>query len=117
MRLSHSVFLLFTLLFIVLGELLAGYWIISLAPVMKILGFGLHALLVVLFALIVRNIKVKDCAVDRNFALVSFTLTLAIPVYGMVAMTLFYLIMRKVKMQPVKYFEIDESILPERKQL
>ncbi|MFQ5824482.1 MAG: tetratricopeptide repeat protein [bacterium] len=102
------------LLLVFSGEVLAGYWLMTLSNIMKILGLGLHVILVILFAYLFKKIKVGNTQGNINFALVALILALVLPVYGMLGMSLLYLSMFMIKVKAVDYFEVDDSFLPEK---
>lgn len=111
-RFGENVIIHTGLILLLVGELFVGYWFINLTDFMKILGFGLHIILVILFAYILKKIEVGDSKNNINFTLVAFIFGLVLPVYGMLGMYLISLSMRKIKVPPKEYFETDETILP-----
>ncbi len=112
MRLNNNIFLYIAIFLVLGGELFAGYCIISWSLYYKLLGLCLHIILVYLFSSIVKKLKIDDSHIDFNFTLVSFILTSVLPVYGMLGMIFIYLTLRFIKVQPVEYFQVDESFLP-----
>lgn len=101
------------ILIIVLGELFAGYWLISLNITFKILGFSLHVFLVLLFSYLFKNINIANKPVNMNFILTGLVLSLVLPVYGMLGMILVHIFIRILKIEPKDYFDIDDTFLPE----
>ncbi len=105
-------FLLHTGIIIVLVlEFLAGYWLISASSSMRLLFFGVHLLLVVIFTLLFKNIKSGKFQENRNFIYVAFAISTVLPVYGMLGMFCVYIYVRNAKTQVRECFETDEHFL------
>ena len=102
------------LFFCLAGDGFAGYLIITLAGVLKLLGFGLHFVLVIVFALLTKRLKAYHSSVDANFVLVSSLLTALLPVYGMLGIYFIYQGLRTVVITPMEYFEVDEEFITDR---
>ncbi len=111
-------FLLHTGIIIVLVlEFLAGYWLTSVSSSMRLLVFGVHLLLVVIFTLLFKNIKSEKFQENSNFTYVAFAIASVLPVYGMLGMFSVYLYLRNAKTQARAYFETDEHLHSDRRQV
>ncbi len=95
----------------IIGDLLASYWILTLADFSKILGLALHIACVAVFFLIVKRLNLRDEPADSNFALVSLLVTAVLPAYGMFGIYGVYLSLQRVEIEPVDYFEFEEDFL------
>ncbi|MCH8875034.1 tetratricopeptide repeat protein [candidate division KSB1 bacterium] len=111
-------FLLRTGIIIVLVlEFLAGYWLTSVSSSMRLLVFGVHLLLVVIFTLLFKNIKSEKFQENSNFTYVAFAIASVLPVYGMLGMFSVYLYVRNAKTQAREYFETDEHFDSDRRKV
>jgi tetratricopeptide (TPR) repeat protein len=98
-------------------EFLAGYWLISASSSMRLPFFGVHLLLVVIFTLLFKNIKSGKFQENSNFTYVAFAIASVLPVYGMLGMFSVYLYLRNAKTQARAYFETDEHLHSDRRQV
>jgi tetratricopeptide (TPR) repeat protein len=99
------------ILLCLVGDLLAGYWIITLSGTAILLGFGLHAICFAGFYLIVKQLPFYRHPSDPNFALVSLLLTAILPTYGILGAYLVYLSLQKVEIQFGDYYEVEDEFV------
>ena len=83
MRMTRDLLVHFGFWLLVIGDLVAGYWIIVLQHPAKLWGWSLHLALVVLFWVLVQNVRFHHRRIDGTFPLVALALALVFPVYGM----------------------------------
>ncbi|MCG8604418.1 tetratricopeptide repeat protein [bacterium] len=101
----------FGILLCLVGDLLAGYWIITLIGSAKLLGFGLHAICFGGFYLVVKQLPFDKHPPDSNFALVSLVLTAVLPTYGIFGAYVVYSSLQKVEIQPGEYYEVEDEFV------
>jgi len=98
-------------------EFLTGYWLTAASSSMRLLFFGVHLLLVVIFTLLFKNIKSEKFQENSNFTYVAFAIASVLPVYGMLGMFSVYLYLRNAKTQAREYFETDDHFHSDRRQV
>jgi len=74
---------------------------------------ALHVGFALLFFVLFRRVENKKFIEKHNFTLIALILSVAIPVYGMLGMTIIHLFVRRAEVPRKDYFAVEQEFLPE----
>ncbi len=98
---------------IIAVDALAGYWLVTLPGWLKLLAFALHVLLVLMAYFILKSIRFRDFKVETNFAWITLSLSLILPVYGLLATLILAHVINVAGLRRSAYFDVEPELAPE----
>lgn len=98
---------------LILFDGVTGFFIFKSGHARGILLTALHLVFAGLFFALFRKVEDKRFVEKHNFTLLALILAMAVPVYGMLGMTIIHLFVKRAEVQRKDYFAMEQEFLPE----